>query len=143
MLRKDLNKLDLTDYKPIEEVNKEQSFFETDEKITIKNYYNSSDLPNHNHAQSIAGLPPFVRGPYSSMYSNRPWTVRQYAGFSTAKESNQFYKENLKAGQKGLSVAFDLPTHRGYDSDNPRVIGDIGKAGVAIDTVEDLSLIHI
>ena len=141
MLRKDLNKLDLADYKPIEEVNKEQSFFETDEKITIKNYYNSSDLPNHNHAQSIAGLPPFVRGPYSSMYTNRPWTVRQYAGFSTAKESNQFYKENLKAGQKGLSVAFDLPTHRGYDSDNPRVIGDIGKAGVAIDTVEDMKIL--
>ena len=141
MLRKDLNKLDLTDYKPIEEVNKEQSFFETDEKITIKNYYNSSDLPNHNHAQSIAGLPPFVRGPYSSMYTNRPWTVRQYAGFSTAKESNQFYKENLKAGQKGLSVAFDLPTHRGYDSDNPRVIGDIGKAGVAIDSVEDMKIL--
>ena len=141
MLRKDLNKLDLTDYKPIEEVNKEQSFFETDEKITIKNYYDSSDLSNHNHAQSIAGLPPFVRGPYSSMYTNRPWTIRQYAGFSTAKESNQFYKENLKAGQKGLSVAFDLPTHRGYDSDNPRVIGDIGKAGVAIDTVEDMKIL--
>ena len=141
MLRKDLNKLDLTDYKPINEANKEQSFFETDEKITIKNYYDSSDLSNHNHAQSIAGLPPFVRGPYSSMYTNRPWTVRQYAGFSTAKESNQFYKENLKAGQKGLSVAFDLPTHRGYDSDNPRVIGDIGKAGVAIDTVEDMKIL--
>ena len=141
MLRKDLNKLDLADYKPIEEVNKEQSFFETDEKITIKNYYDSSDLSNHNHGQSIAGLPPFVRGPYSSMYTNKPWTVRQYAGFSTAKESNQFYKENLKAGQKGLSVAFDLPTHRGYDSDNPRVIGDIGKAGVAIDTVEDMKIL--
>ena len=141
MLRKDLNKLDLADYKPVEEVNKEQSFFETDEKITIKNYYDSSDLSNHNHGQSIAGLPPFVRGPYSSMYTNKPWTVRQYAGFSTAKESNQFYKENLKAGQKGLSVAFDLPTHRGYDSDNPRVIGDIGKAGVAIDTVEDMKIL--
>ena len=141
MLRKDLNKLDLTDYKPINEVNKEQSFFETDEKITIKNYYDSSDLSNHNHGQSIAGLPPFVRGPYSSMYTNKPWTVRQYAGFSTAKESNQFYKENLKAGQKGLSVAFDLPTHRGYDSDNPRVIGDIGKAGVAIDSVEDMKIL--
>ena len=141
MLRKDLNKLDLADYKPIEEVNKEQGFFETDEKITIKNYYDSNDLSNHNHVQSIAGLPPFVRGPYSSMYTNKSWTVRQYAGFSTAKESNQFYKENLKAGQKGLSVAFDLPTHRGYDSDNPRVIGDIGKAGVAIDTVEDMKIL--
>ena len=141
MLRKDLKKLDLTDYKPIKKVNKEQSFFETDEKISIKNYYDSSDLSSHNHGQSIAGLPPFVRGPYSSMYTNKPWTVRQYAGFSTAKESNQFYKENLKAGQKGLSVAFDLPTHRGYDSDNPRVIGDIGKAGVAIDTVEDMKIL--
>ena len=141
MLRKDLNKLDLADYKPIEEVNKEQGFFETDEKITIKNYYDSNDLSHHNHVQSIAGLPPFVRGPYSSMYTNKSWTVRQYAGFSTAKESNQFYKENLKAGQKGLSVAFDLPTHRGYDSDNPRVIGDIGKAGVAIDTVEDMKIL--
>ncbi len=141
MLRKDLNKLNLADYKPVEEVKKEQNFFETDEKITIKNYYDSSDLSNHNHGQSIAGLPPFVRGPYSSMYTNKPWTIRQYAGFSTAKESNQFYKENLKAGQKGLSVAFDLPTHRGYDSDNPRVIGDIGKAGVAIDTVEDMKIL--
>ena len=141
MLRKDLNKLDLADYKPMEEVNKEKSFFETDEKIMIKNYYDSNDLSKYNHSQSIAGLPPFVRGPYSSMYTNKPWTVRQYAGFSTAKESNQFYKENLKAGQKGLSVAFDLPTHRGYDSDNPRVIGDIGKAGVAIDTVEDMKIL--
>ena len=141
MLREDLNKLDLADYNPIKEVNKEQCFFETDEKITIKNFYDSSDLSDHNHGQSIAGLPPFVRGPYSSMYTNKPWTVRQYAGFSTAKESNQFYKENLKAGQKGLSVAFDLPTHRGYDSDNQRVIGDIGKAGVAIDTVEDMKIL--
>ena len=141
MPRKDLNKLDLADYKPMEEVNKEKSFFETDEKIIIKNYYDSNDLSKYNHSQSIAGLPPFVRGPYSSMYTNKPWTVRQYAGFSTAKESNQFYKENLKAGQKGLSVAFDLPTHRGYDSDNPRVIGDIGKAGVAIDTVEDMKIL--
>ena len=141
MLRKDLNKLELADYNPIKGINKEQSFFETDEKISIKNYYNSNDLSNHNHSHSIAGLPPFVRGPYSSMYTNRPWTVRQYAGFSTAKETNHFYRENLKAGQKGLSVAFDLPTHRGYDSDNLRVIGDIGKAGVAIDTVEDMKIL--
>ena len=141
MIREDLNKLDLTDFKPVKGVNNEQKKFETDEKITVKNYYNLNDLSNHNHIHSIAGLPPFVRGPYSSMYTNRPWTIRQYAGFSTAKESNQFYRENLKAGQKGLSVAFDLPTHRGYDSDNPRVIGDIGKAGVAIDTVEDMKIL--
>ncbi len=141
MIREDLNKLDLADFKPVKRVNSEQKKIETDEKITVKNYYNLNDLSNHNHIHSIAGLPPFVRGPYSSMYTNRPWTIRQYAGFSTAKESNQFYRENLKAGQKGLSVAFDLPTHRGYDSDNPRVIGDIGKAGVAIDTVEDMKIL--
>ena len=141
MIREDLNKLDLADFKPVKGLNNEQKKFETDEKITVKNYYNLNDLSNHNHIHSIAGLPPFVRGPYSSMYTNRPWTIRQYAGFSTAKESNQFYRENLKAGQKGLSVAFDLPTHRGYDSDNPRVIGDIGKAGVAIDTVEDMKIL--
>tara|TARA_B100000475_G_scaffold28945_1_gene19298 strand:+ start:149 stop:2284 length:2136 start_codon:yes stop_codon:yes gene_type:complete len=141
MIREDLNKLDLADFKPVKGVNNEQKKIETDEKITVKNYYNLNDLSNHNHIHSIAGLPPFVRGPYSSMYTNRPWTIRQYAGFSTAKESNQFYRENLKAGQKGLSVAFDLPTHRGYDSDNPRVIGDIGKAGVAIDTVEDMKIL--
>ena len=141
MIRENLNKLDLADFIPSKEVNNEQKKFETDEKITIKNYYKLNDLSNHNHIHSIAGLPPFVRGPYSSMYTNRPWTIRQYAGFSTAKDSNQFYRENLKAGQKGLSVAFDLPTHRGYDSDNPRVIGDIGKAGVAIDTVEDMKIL--
>ena len=141
MIRENLNKLDLADFIPSKEVNNEQKKFETDEKITVKNYYNLNDLSNHNHIHSIAGLPPFVRGPYSSMYTNRPWTIRQYAGFSTAKDSNQFYRENLKAGQKGLSVAFDLPTHRGYDSDNPRVIGDIGKAGVAIDTVEDMKIL--
>ena len=141
MIREDLNKLDVADFKPVKGVNNEQKKIETDEKITVKNYYNLNDLSNHNHIHSIAGLPPFVRGPYSSMYTNRPWTIRQYAGFSTAKESNQFYRENLKAGQKGLSVAFDLPTHRGYDSDNPRVIGDIGKAGVAIDTVEDMKIL--
>jgi methylmalonyl-CoA mutase len=89
----------------------------------------------------VSGVPPFLRGPYLSMYINRPWTIRQYAGFSTAEESNKFYKDNLKSGQKGLSVAFDLPTHRGYDSDHPRVKGDVGKAGVAIDTVEDMKIL--
>lgn len=88
-----------------------------------------------------AGIPPYLRGPYATMYSIRPWTIRQYAGFSTAEESNAFYRRNLKAGQKGLSVAFDLATHRGYDSDHPRVTGDVGKAGVAIDSVEDMKIL--
>ena len=90
------------------------------------------------HQHYGAGAPPYLRGPYSTMYTQRPWTIRQYAGFSTAEESNAFYRRNLANGQKGLSVAFDLPTHRGYDSDHPRVVGDVGKAGVAIDTVEDM-----
>ena len=88
-----------------------------------------------------AGIPPFLRGPYATMYVQRPWTIRQYAGFSTAEKSNAFYRKNLAAGQKGLSVAFDLPTHRGYDSDHPRVTGDVGMAGVAIDTVEDMKIL--
>ena len=89
----------------------------------------------------VSGLPPFLRGPYSTMYLVRPWTIRQYAGFSTAEESNAFYRRNLAAGQKGLSVAFDLPTHRGYDSDHPRVVGDVGMAGVAVDSVEDMRIL--
>ena len=93
------------------------------------------------HTAFAAGFPPYLRGPYSTMYVRRPWTVRQYAGFSTAEESNAFYRRNLAAGQKGLSVAFDLPTHRGYDSDSPRVAGDVGKAGVAIDTVADMEVL--
>ncbi|MBC8155139.1 MAG: methylmalonyl-CoA mutase, partial [Bacteroidetes bacterium] len=92
-------------------------------------------------ASQQAGIPPFLRGPYASMYVRQPWTIRQYAGFSTAEASNAFYRRNLAAGQKGLSVAFDLATHRGYDSDHPRVVGDVGKAGVAIDTVEDMKLL--
>jgi methylmalonyl-CoA mutase len=96
---------------------------------------------NFSHSDFAAGIPPFLRGPYSTMYVRRPWTIRQYAGFSTAEESNAFYRRNLEAGQKGLSVAFDLPTHRGYDSDNGRVVGDVGKAGVAIDSVEDMKIL--
>ncbi len=96
---------------------------------------------NYRHASFAAGISPFLRGPYSTMYVSRPWTIRQYAGFSTAEESNTFYRRNLEAGQKGLSVAFDLPTHRGYDSDNERVVGDVGKAGVAIDSVEDMKIL--
>ncbi|MGB3587668.1 MAG: methylmalonyl-CoA mutase [Tunicatimonas sp.] len=103
--------------------------------------YNQSDVENLNHLGFVAGIPPYLRGPYASMYVTKPWTIRQYAGFSTATESNAFYRENLAAGQRGLSVAFDLPTHRGYDSDHPRVVGDVGKAGVAIDTVEDMKIL--
>ena len=141
MNKKNFNNITLKDFSP-KSIKKEKNiFFETDEQINIKSNYYSEDLRNNDEIMSIAGLPPFIRGPYSSMYTNKPWTIRQYAGFSTAKESNKFYKENLKAGQKGLSVAFDLPTHRGYDSDNSRVIGDVGKAGVAIDSVEDMKIL--
>ena len=115
---------------------------ETAEGICIKSQYDKSDIRNiDSQLNSVAGIPPFLRGPYSSMYSVRPWTIRQYAGFSTAEESNAFYRRNLAQGQKGLSVAFDLATHRGYDSDHPRVLGDVGMAGVAIDTVEDMKIL--
>jgi methylmalonyl-CoA mutase len=113
----------------------------TPEHIPIKAYYTAADLEGMEHLQFAAGVPPFLRGPYAAMYALQPWTIRQYAGFSTAEESNAFYRRNLAAGQKGLSVAFDLATHRGYDSDNERVIGDVGKAGVAIDTVEDMKIL--
>lgn len=111
----------------------------TPEGITMKPLYTSEDVQGLD--PGVPGLEPFIRGPYPTMYTQRPWTIRQYAGFSTAEASNQFYKKNLAAGQKGLSVAFDLATHRGYDSDHPRVIGDVGKAGVAIDSVEDMKLL--
>ncbi|MFK8165404.1 MAG: methylmalonyl-CoA mutase [Lewinella sp.] len=111
------------------------------EGISIKFVYTPEDLEGLPHLGSVAGLPPYVRGPYSSMYAVRPWTIRQYAGFSTAEASNAFYRRNLAQGQKGLSVAFDLATHRGYDSDHPRVTGDVGMAGVAIDTVEDMKVL--
>ena len=112
----------------------------TQEGITLETHYTEDNANVLQHIKS-AGLPPFLRGPYSTMYAIRPWTIRQYAGFSTAEESNAFYRKNLSAGQKGLSVAFDLATHRGYDSDHPRVEGDVGKAGVAIDSVEDMKLL--
>ena len=115
--------------------------FETAETIAIQPSYSEKDTETLEHLNFAAGSPPFLRGPYSTMYVQRPWTIRQYAGFSTAEDSNAFYKRNLKAGQKGLSVAFDLPTHRGYDSDHERVVGDVGKAGVAIDSVEDMKLL--
>ncbi|MEO0470022.1 MAG: methylmalonyl-CoA mutase [Bacteroidota bacterium] len=111
------------------------------EGIDIKSLYDPADLSGLEHLDFAAGLPPFLRGPYSTMYVQRPWTIRQYAGFSTAEESNAFYRKNLAAGQKGLSVAFDLATHRGYDSDHERVKGDVGKAGVAIDSVEDMKIL--
>ncbi len=113
----------------------------TAEQIPVKPVYTKADLEGMEHLNYAAGLPPFLRGPYSGMYAMRPWTIRQYAGFSTAEESNAFYRRNLAAGQKGLSVAFDLATHRGYDSDHPRVIGDVGKAGVAIDSILDMKIL--
>ncbi|MBS4222359.1 methylmalonyl-CoA mutase [Lederbergia citrea] len=115
--------------------------FETNEKIPVKSFYTEKDIDGLEHLDEMPGLPPYTRGPYPTMYVNRPWTVRQYAGFSTAEESNAFYRRNLAMGQKGLSVAFDLATHRGYDSDHPRVEGDVGKAGVAIDSVQDMKIL--
>jgi methylmalonyl-CoA mutase len=115
--------------------------WETPEHINIKSSYSQDDIEDLEHLGYAAGFPPFLRGPYSAMYAMRPWTIRQYAGFSTAEESNAFYRRNLSAGQKGLSVAFDLATHRGYDSDHERVVGDVGKAGVAIDSVLDMKIL--
>ncbi|MFK7809394.1 MAG: methylmalonyl-CoA mutase [Saprospiraceae bacterium] len=120
-------------------INKEEpKTWESPEGITICSRFDGSRMESYEHLNFIAGIPPYLRGPYSSMYAVRPWTIRQYAGFSTAEKSNAFYRRNLAQGQKGLSVAFDLATHRGYDSDHPRVTGDVGMAGVAIDTVEDM-----
>ena len=111
------------------------------QNIKIKQANKKLEDNNQNHLNFVAGIIPYLRGPYSTMYVRRPWTIRQYAGFSTAEESNAFYRRNLAAGQKGLSVAFDLATHRGYDSDHDRVQGDVGKAGVAIDSVEDMKIL--
>ena len=113
----------------------------TPELIPVKPVYTEEDIQNMEHLNYVSGIPPYLRGPYSAMYPLRPWTIRQYAGFSTAEESNAFYRRNLAAGQKGLSVAFDLATHRGYDSDHPRVIGDVGKAGVAVDSIMDMEIL--
>ncbi|HQH59093.1 MAG TPA: methylmalonyl-CoA mutase [Bacteroidales bacterium] len=128
------------DNQPQQKLNAEVTY-NSAEGIPIKNFYTYDDIVELEHLDYAAGLPPFLRGPYATMYVQKPWTIRQYAGFSTAEESNAFYRRNLAAGQKGLSVAFDLPTHRGYDSDNERVVGDVGKAGVAIDTVEDMKIL--
>ena len=115
--------------------------WETMERIPVRPLYVKEDTEKFEHTDYMSGIPPFLRGPYATMYVQRPWTIRQYAGFSTAEESNAFYRRNLAQGQMGLSVAFDLATHRGYDSDHERVIGDVGKAGVAIDSVEDMKIL--
>lgn len=137
------------DFSHVSLINKEEvkqkvaqtEFFTTNESIDIKKIYTNEDLKNCQHLHTFPGIPPYLRGPYATMYTIRPWTIRQYAGFSTAEESNAFYRRNLEMGQKGLSVAFDLATHRGYDSDHPRVVGDVGKAGVAIDSILDMKIL--
>ncbi|MEM5539592.1 methylmalonyl-CoA mutase [Olleya sp. AS48] len=140
MSRKDLQHITLkTDSKSAKPLT--NTPFLTAEDIPVKSEYTKDDLKEVSHLDFVAGLAPNLRGPYSTMYVRRPWTIRQYAGFSTAEESNAFYRRNLEAGQKGLSVAFDLATHRGYDSDHERVVGDVGKAGVAIDSVEDMKVL--
>ena len=133
-----LKDLDINSY---EFIDSNIQTYSTAEGIEIQSKYKDSDLSAVEHIGFAAGIPPYLRGPYSSMYVQRPWTIRQYAGFSTAEESNAFYRRNLSAGQKGLSVAFDLATHRGYDSDHERVVGDVGMAGVAIDSVEDMKVL--
>ena len=117
------------------------STWESPEQVAVPDQFDPEAIANLREMHFTAGIAPFLRGPYATMYLQRPWTIRQYAGFSTAEESNAFYRRNLAGGQKGLSVAFDLATHRGYDSDHPRVQGDVGKAGVAIDTVEDMKVL--
>ena len=144
---KKLNKETLYDWqnlaeKELKKNNQNKSIkWKSSDGIVYKSLYTEEDLNGLQHLQSLPGFPPFLRGPKATMYTGKPWTIRQYAGFSTAEESNKFYKDCLKNGQKGLSIAFDLPTHRGYDSDHPRVIGDVGKAGVAIDSVEDMKVL--
>lgn len=140
MKRKDLQHITLNDSVTGNRQPATDNFL-TAEGIELKSAYSKTDIENLEHIGFGAGFAPNLRGPYASMYVRRPWTIRQYAGFSTAEESNAFYRRNLAAGQKGLSIAFDLPTHRGYDSDHERVVGDVGKAGVAIDTVEDMKVL--
>ncbi len=139
-MRKNLQDIQV-DYLNNFKTNPLNNSFLTAEGIHLKENYSSSDLDDLSHLDFAAGFAPNLRGPYSTMYVRRPWTIRQYAGFSTAQDSNAFYRQNLAAGQKGLSIAFDLPTHRGYDSDHERVVGDVGKAGVAIDSVEDMKIL--
>ncbi|WP_348813711.1 methylmalonyl-CoA mutase [Flavobacterium maritimum] len=141
MKRKDLQHIQLSGISKTESRDHSTDDFQTAEGIALKQNYTEKDIENLEHLGFGAGFAPNLRGPYATMYVRRPWTVRQYAGFSTAEESNAFYRRNLAAGQKGLSIAFDLPTHRGYDSDHERVVGDVGKAGVAIDSVEDMKVL--
>lgn len=143
MKRKDLQHITLFDKENSKVLNSEKKSeaFKTAEDILLNPTYSKSDIENLEHLEFGAGFAPFLRGPYTTMFVRKPWTIRQYAGFSTAEESNAFYRRNLAAGQKGLSIAFDLPTHRGYDSDHERVVGDVGKAGVAIDSVEDMKVL--
>ncbi len=141
-MRPDFSKIEMSqDIKSEAASASSQSTWTTPEQIPLKPIYTADDLAGMEHLNYAAGLPPFLRGPYSTMYVNKPWTIRQYAGFSTAAESNAFYRRNLAAGQKGLSVAFDLATHRGYDADHQRVVGDVGKAGVSICSVEDMKVL--
>lgn len=139
-MRKDFSKIPFTNVLE-ESTAAEAATFTTAEGIPVKSNFSEADVKNKKQLQLVAGIAPFLRGPYSSMYVQKPWTIRQYAGFSTAEESNAFYRRNLAAGQKGLSVAFDLATHRGYDSDHERVVGDVGKAGVAIDSILDMKIL--
>ena len=141
MKRKDLQQIQIKSVTNIQKETKPDAVFQTAEGIALKPTYTEQDIQHVEHLDFGAGFAPNLRGPYATMYVRRPWTVRQYAGFSTAEESNAFYRRNLAAGQKGLSIAFDLPTHRGYDSDHERVVGDVGKAGVAIDSVEDMKVL--
>jgi methylmalonyl-CoA mutase len=141
MKRKDLQHIQIKSVENSKSETKVTTEFQTAEGIALKQTYTQQDIQQLEHLDFGAGFAPNLRGPYATMYVRRPWTVRQYAGFSTAEESNAFYRRNLAAGQKGLSIAFDLPTHRGYDSDHERVVGDVGKAGVAIDSVEDMKVL--
>ena len=143
MKRKDLQHITLFEQEnhSVLGAEKKSEAFKTAEDILLNPSYSKSDIENLEHLDFGAGFAPFLRGPYTTMFVRKPWTIRQYAGFSTAEESNAFYRRNLAAGQKGLSIAFDLPTHRGYDSDHERVVGDVGKAGVAIDSVEDMKVL--
>lgn len=140
MSKPDFKAINLKEVFLKEKIDSTNSFI-TNEEIEVKEFYNKEDIQHMNHLNDFSGIAPNTRGPYPTMYVARPWTVRQYAGFSTAEESNAFYRRNLAMGQKGLSVAFDLATHRGYDSDHPRVKGDVGKAGVAIDSIEDMKIL--
>ncbi len=139
-MRPDFSDIDIF-ASPAAQSNPASKEWTTAEGITVKSIYSESDLDGAEHLGFAPGFAPYIGGPYTTMYTTRPWTIRQYAGFSTAEESNRFYRQNLAAGQKGLSVAFDLPTHRGYDSDHERVIGDVGKAGVAVDSIEDMKIL--